>query len=69
MVPSGLRSVVFGDAVLEPSVLSADCSLGRATDIAHETLLMLCTDPSHGILPKFHQQYGVSKGGVKIRIE
>ncbi|KAH9322917.1 hypothetical protein KI387_017556, partial [Taxus chinensis] len=63
MVPSGLRSVVFGDAVLEQlCVISADCSLGRATDIAHETLLMLCTDPSHGLLPQFHQQFGVSKG-------
>eukprot|EP01018_Ginkgo_biloba_P010434 Gb_10020 [translate_table: standard] len=61
MVPPGLRSAVFGDAALEQlSVISADSSLGKAADIAHHTLMMLCTDPSHGLLPEFSYQRGIS---------
>jgi len=68
MMPPGLRSAVFGDAALEQlSVISADSSLGRAADIAHDTLMMLCTDPCHGLLPEFPQQWDISTPSATLQ--
>ncbi|TVU16117.1 hypothetical protein EJB05_39668 [Eragrostis curvula] len=52
LVPPGLRSVLFGSATLEQlSLISGNQDAGVAADIAHEVLLMVCTDPKNGLMP------------------
>ncbi|XP_057843357.2 uncharacterized protein LOC131052770 isoform X2 [Cryptomeria japonica] len=60
MVPSWVRSAVFGDTALEQlSIISANFSLGKAADVAYEVLLMLCTDSCHGLFPELPQTWGI----------
>ncbi|XP_072970894.1 uncharacterized protein [Typha angustifolia] len=52
LIPAGLRSVLFGSATLEQlSYISGNPTAGIAADIAHEILLMVCTDPRNGLMP------------------
>uniref|UniRef100_A0A0D9W9S3 Nucleolar pre-ribosomal-associated protein 1 N-terminal domain-containing protein n=1 Tax=Leersia perrieri TaxID=77586 RepID=A0A0D9W9S3_9ORYZ len=52
LVPPGLRSVLFGSATLEQlSLISGNLDAGEAAEIAHEVLVMVCTDPKNGLMP------------------
>lgn len=52
LVPPGLRSVLFGSATLEQmSLISGNLDAGEAADVAHEVLVMVCTDPKNGLMP------------------
>ncbi|KAG0485486.1 hypothetical protein HPP92_009565 [Vanilla planifolia] len=52
LVPPGLRSVLFGSATLEQlSLISGNPMAGPVADIAHDVLLMVCTDPQNGLMP------------------
>ncbi|CAD6259532.1 unnamed protein product [Miscanthus lutarioriparius] len=52
LVPPGLRSVLFGSVTLEQlSLISGNLDAGEAADIAHEVLVMVCTDPKNGLMP------------------
>lgn len=52
LVPPGLRSVLFGSATLEQlSLISGNPDAGVAADVAHEVLVMVCTDPRNGLMP------------------
>ncbi|RZS04848.1 hypothetical protein BHM03_00035247, partial [Ensete ventricosum] len=52
LIPPALRSVLFGSTTLEQlSYISGNPLAGRAADIAHEVLVMVCTDPSNGLMP------------------
>ncbi|KAL6844553.1 hypothetical protein ACP4OV_026226 [Aristida adscensionis] len=52
LVPPGLRSVLFGSATLEQlSLISGNLDAGEAADIAHEVLVMVCTNPENGLMP------------------
>lgn len=55
LVPPGLRSVLFGSATLEQlSLLAGNLDSREAADIAHEVLVMVCTDPKNGLMPSSH---------------
>ncbi|OAY67542.1 Nucleolar pre-ribosomal-associated protein 1 [Ananas comosus] len=52
LIPPGLRSVLFGSATLEQlSYISGNPTAGAGADIAHEVLLLVCTDPRNGLMP------------------
>lgn len=52
LVPPGLRSVLFGSVTLEQLVsISGREDGGEAAELAHSVLLMVCTDPSNGLMP------------------
>uniref|UniRef100_A0A7I4D817 URB1 N-terminal domain-containing protein n=1 Tax=Physcomitrium patens TaxID=3218 RepID=A0A7I4D817_PHYPA len=54
LVPAGLQSVLFGDVALEQLARIAGDELFReSADVAYETLMALCTDPSHGLCPEY----------------
>lgn len=54
LVPAGLQSVLFGDAALDQLArIAGDELFGESADVAHETLIALCTDPSHGLCPEY----------------
>ncbi|KAK8964948.1 hypothetical protein KSP40_PGU015439 [Platanthera guangdongensis] len=51
LVPPGLRSVLFGSVTLEQlSFISGNQTTGPAADIAHDVLVMVCTDPCNGLM-------------------
>ncbi|XP_031485004.1 uncharacterized protein LOC116254077 isoform X1 [Nymphaea colorata] len=53
LVPPSLQSVLLGDATLEQlSDISGNPDGGDAAEAAHRTLMMVCTDPSHGLMPE-----------------
>lgn len=55
LVPPGLRSVLFGSATLEQlSLISGNSDAGEAADLAHQVLVMVCTDPKNGLMPSSH---------------
>ncbi|CAL9750206.1 unnamed protein product [Musa acuminata subsp. burmannicoides] len=52
LITPALRSVLFGSTTLEQlSYISGNPMAGHAADIAHEVLVMVCTDPSNGLMP------------------
>ncbi|KAG1370124.1 putative Nucleolar pre-ribosomal-associated protein 1 [Cocos nucifera] len=52
LIPPGLRSVLFGSVTLEQlSYISGKSMAGPGADIAHEVLVLVCTDPSNGLMP------------------
>ncbi|KAG0562635.1 hypothetical protein KC19_9G161300 [Ceratodon purpureus] len=54
LVPAGLQSVLFGDVALEQLArIAGDELFGESADVAYETLMALCTDPSHGLCPEY----------------
>ncbi|XP_020269128.1 uncharacterized protein LOC109844484 [Asparagus officinalis] len=61
LIPPGLRSVLFGSITLEQlSNISGNPKAGPAADLAHEVLVMVCTDPCNGLMPSMN-----SKGNHK----
>ncbi|CAN6468946.1 unnamed protein product [Victoria cruziana] len=53
LVPPSLQSVLFGDATLEQlSDISGNPDAGDAALAAYRTLMIVCTDPSHGLMPE-----------------
>ncbi|KZV51556.1 hypothetical protein F511_05872 [Dorcoceras hygrometricum] len=58
LVPTGLRSVLFGSFTLEQLIsISGRNDFGDATKLAHDVLVLVCTDPLNGLMPdlKRHQ--------------
>ncbi|XP_073128794.1 uncharacterized protein [Henckelia pumila] len=52
LVPTGLRSVLFGSVTLEQLIsISGRNDFGDATKLAHEVLVLVCTDPLNGLMP------------------
>ncbi|XP_038973323.1 uncharacterized protein LOC103720976 isoform X2 [Phoenix dactylifera] len=52
LIPPGLRSVLFGSVTLEQlSYISGNSMAGPGADIAYEVLVLVCTDPSNGLMP------------------
>ncbi|RZC65635.1 hypothetical protein C5167_009331 [Papaver somniferum] len=52
LVPPSLRSVLFGSVTLEQlSSISGNPVDGPSADVAHEVLVMVCTDPQNGLMP------------------
>ncbi|XP_078175760.1 ribosome 60S biogenesis amino-terminal protein isoform X3 [Carex rostrata] len=52
LIPPGLRSVLFGSATLEQlSYISGNPEGGVAADVAHQVLMMVCTDHRNGLMP------------------
>ncbi|KAI5062882.1 hypothetical protein GOP47_0021429 [Adiantum capillus-veneris] len=63
MVPAGLQSAVFGDSALEQmAAISSDVLRPEAAGVAHDILLQLCTDASHGICPEPALVWGATSG-------
>ncbi|XP_068638772.1 uncharacterized protein [Aristolochia californica] len=52
LVPPGLQSVLFGSVTLEQlSAISGSVTGSIVAEMAHELLVMVCTDPRHGLMP------------------
>ncbi|XVF18198.1 hypothetical protein REPUB_Repub11eG0001000 [Reevesia pubescens] len=63
LVPPGLRSVLFGSVTLEQLVnISGRENGGVAAELAYSILLMVCTDPSNGLMPDMKRQPNPLKG-------
>ncbi|GAB4859794.1 hypothetical protein Ancab_011274 [Ancistrocladus abbreviatus] len=57
LVPPGLRSVLFGSVTLEQlASISARENGSLVAEIAHNVLIMVCTDPSNGLMPDLKRQ-------------
>ncbi|CAK7338479.1 unnamed protein product [Dovyalis caffra] len=66
LVPPGLRSVLFGNVTLEQLVgISGRGDGGDAAELAHKVLLMVCTDPSNGLMPDMDRHPYPLKGNPK----
>ncbi|GMI77626.1 EMBRYO DEFECTIVE 2788 [Hibiscus trionum] len=63
LVPPGLRSVLFGSVTLEQLVnISGRENGGVAAELAYSVLLMVCTDPSNGLMPALDRKPNPLKG-------
>ncbi|KAK5833528.1 uncharacterized protein LOC108453030 isoform X2 [Gossypium arboreum] len=63
LVPPGLRSVLFGSVTLEQLVyISGRENGGFAAELAYSVLLMVCTDPSNGLMPDLDRKPNPLKG-------
>ncbi|KAI4374779.1 hypothetical protein MLD38_012731 [Melastoma candidum] len=63
LVPPGLRSVLFGSVMLEQLIgISGRENGGPAAGIAHDVLLMVCTDPANGLMPDMKRSGNPLKG-------
>ncbi|CAN8273740.1 unnamed protein product [Cochlearia groenlandica] len=52
LIPPGLRSVLFGSATLQQLInISAREDSEIASELAHDVLVKVCTDPSNGLMP------------------
>ncbi|XP_051120016.1 uncharacterized protein LOC127243852 [Andrographis paniculata] len=52
LVPTGLRSVLFGTVTLKQLVsVSGREDFGEAAELANNVLVMACTDPMNGLMP------------------
>lgn len=66
LVPPGLRSVLFGNVTLEQLVgISGKENGGDAAELAHNVLVMVCTDPSNGLMPDLNRHPSPLKGNSK----
>ncbi|XP_022717540.1 uncharacterized protein LOC111276058 isoform X2 [Durio zibethinus] len=66
LVPPGLRSVLFGSVTLEQLVnISGRENGGVAAELAYTVLLMVCTDPSNGLMPDLERHPNPLKGNPK----
>ncbi|KAJ7014998.1 hypothetical protein NC653_004328 [Populus alba x Populus x berolinensis] len=66
LVPPGLRSVLFGNVTLEQLVgISGRENGGDAAELAHNVLVMVCTDPSNGLMPDLNRHPSPLKGNPK----
>ncbi|KAF5201938.1 Nucleolar pre-ribosomal-associated protein [Thalictrum thalictroides] len=70
LVPPSLRSVIFGSVTLEQLINISGNSVGEVSArIAHEVLLMVCTDPSNGLMPDFKVYTNALKGNPQRILE
>ncbi|XP_059628326.1 uncharacterized protein LOC132271080 [Cornus florida] len=66
LVHPGLRSVLFGRVTLDQLVnISGRENGGLAAEIAHNVLVMVCTDPSNGLMPDLKRQPNPLRGNPK----
>ncbi|WRX29039.1 Nucleolar pre-ribosomal-associated protein 1 [Theobroma cacao] len=66
LVPPGLRSVLFGSVTLEQLVnISGRQNRGVAVELAYRVLVMVCTDPSNGLMPDLERKPNPLKGNPK----
>ncbi|KAI3986665.1 hypothetical protein MKX01_014203 [Papaver californicum] len=66
LVPPSLRSVLFGSVTLEQlSSISGNPVDGPSADVAHEVLVMVCTDPQNGLMPNHKGVTNPLKGNQK----
>ncbi|XP_056167551.1 uncharacterized protein LOC130134424 isoform X1 [Syzygium oleosum] len=65
LVPPGLRSVLFGSVTLEKLIsISGRENGGLAAELAHGILLIVCTDPSSGLMPDIKRGTNTLKGNA-----
>ncbi|CAI8619493.1 unnamed protein product [Vicia faba] len=66
LVPPGLRSVLFGSVTLEQLVgICGREGGGDAAKIAFDVLVLVCTDPSNGLMPDSKKRPHPLKGNQK----
>lgn len=66
LVTPALRSVLFGSVTLEQLIsISGDPAGGTSAKIAHEVLVMVCTDPSNGLMPDLKAHANQLKGNPR----
>ncbi|XP_057980376.1 uncharacterized protein LOC131166095 isoform X2 [Malania oleifera] len=66
LVPPSLRSVLFGSVTLEKLVsISGRENGGPAAEMAHSVLIMVCTDPSNGLMPDLNKHPNPLRGNPK----
>ncbi|KAI3458963.1 hypothetical protein Pfo_015626 [Paulownia fortunei] len=66
LVPPGLRSVLFGSVTLEQLVsISGRDDYGDAAELAHNVLVMVCTNPVNGLMPDLDRQPSPLRGNMK----
>ncbi|KAJ1407906.1 Nucleolar pre-ribosomal-associated protein 1, N-terminal [Sesbania bispinosa] len=66
LVPPGLRSVLFGSVTLEQLVeVCGREGGGAAAELAFEVLVMVCTDPSNGLMPDSKKRPNPLRGNPK----
>lgn len=66
LVPTGLRSVLFGSVTLEQlASISGREGGGLDAELAHEVLNMVCTDPSNGLMPDLKRVPSPLRGNPK----
>uniref|UniRef100_A0A5B6YI04 Nucleolar pre-ribosomal-associated protein 1 N-terminal domain-containing protein n=1 Tax=Davidia involucrata TaxID=16924 RepID=A0A5B6YI04_DAVIN len=66
LVPPGLRSVLFGSVTLDQLInISGRENGGLAAETAHSVLVMVCTDPSNGLMPDLKRHPNPLRGNLK----
>lgn len=66
IVPPGLRSVLFGNVMLEQLIsVSGKGEFGDAAELAHNVLMMVCTDPENGLMPDLNRHPNPLRGNPK----
>lgn len=66
LVPPGLRSVLFGSVTLEQLVdISGRENGGSAAELAYNVLVLVCTDPSNGLMPDPSRRPGPLRGNPR----
>ncbi|CAI0379864.1 unnamed protein product [Linum tenue] len=66
LIPPALRSVLFGSVTLEQLVgISGRETGGSPADLAHNVLLLVCTDPSNGLMPDLKRHPNPLRGNPK----
>ncbi|KAL0301953.1 UNVERIFIED_CONTAM: hypothetical protein Sradi_6472100 [Sesamum radiatum] len=66
LVPPGLRSVLFRSVTLEQLVsISGKDDFGGAAELAHNVLLLVCTDPVNGLMPDLERHPSPLRGNPK----
>ncbi|XP_021667302.2 uncharacterized protein LOC110655333 isoform X2 [Hevea brasiliensis] len=69
LVSPALRSVLFGSVVLEQLVGISGMRNGPSAELAHNVLLMVCTDPCNGLMPDFKRRPTPLRGNPKRLLE
>ncbi|XP_048131271.1 uncharacterized protein LOC115756006 isoform X2 [Rhodamnia argentea] len=65
LVPPGLRSVLFGSVTLEQLIsISGRENGGLTAELAHGILLIVCTDPSNGLMRDIKRGTNTLKGNA-----
>lgn len=66
LVPPGLRSVLFGSVTLEQLVNISGREKGvAAAELAHNVLVLVCTDPNNGLMPDLMRRPSPLRGNPK----
>ncbi|KAK6156351.1 hypothetical protein DH2020_010599 [Rehmannia glutinosa] len=66
LVPPGLRSVLFGSVTLEQlASISGRDDFGDAAELAHNVLVMVCTNPVNGLMPDLNRRPSPLRGNLR----